>query len=140
MISTINGDSNVPFYKEFGNQGLRAEDAPIMAFQRRRRRAAGHGHQRPRGALGRLELLPERRHPAEQEIRGQLPRPIVRRTTLPDGENRVTDDPIEAAYFGVYVWKQAVEKGEIDRRRQGTDSCLWAEVPGPGRGNHDGLL
>ena len=32
VISTINGDSNVPFYKEFANQGLRAEDAPIMAF------------------------------------------------------------------------------------------------------------
>ncbi|MGH7180788.1 MAG: transporter substrate-binding protein, partial [Nitrospiraceae bacterium] len=32
VISTINGDSNVPFYKEFANQGLRAEDAPIIAF------------------------------------------------------------------------------------------------------------
>jgi urea transport system substrate-binding protein len=44
-----------------------------------------------------------------------------KRNNLPDGESRVTDDPIEAAYFGVYVWKQAVEKAgsiEVDKVRK----------------------
>jgi len=43
-----------------------------------------------------------------------------KKNNLPDGENRVTDDPIEAAYFGVYVWKQAVEKAgttDVDKVR-----------------------
>ncbi|NEU36304.1 transporter substrate-binding protein, partial [bacterium LRH843] len=32
VISTINGDSNVPFYRELGNQGIKASDIPVMAF------------------------------------------------------------------------------------------------------------
>jgi urea transport system substrate-binding protein len=120
VINTINGDSNVPFFKEFGNQGLRAEDVPIMSFS-----------------------------VAEDELRGMDTRPLVghlacwnyfqsvdtphnkafvqdfkaycKRHNLPGGDGRVTDDPIEAAYFGVYLWKQAVEKAgtaDIDAVRQ----------------------
>ena len=46
----------------------------------------------------------------------------AKKNNLPGGDKRVTDDPIEAAYFGVYVWKQAVEKAksfEVARRAQG---------------------
>ena len=60
VLSTINGDSNVPFYKEFANQGLRSENAPDHGLQRRRGRAARHGHLGARRPPRRLELLPVR--------------------------------------------------------------------------------
>ena len=61
-----------------------------------------------------------------------------KKNNLPDGEKRVTDDPIEAAYFGVHVWKQAVEKAGKTGRGCGAQGRLWAEIPRAGRGNHDG--
>src|SRR6266540_3871523 len=75
VLSTINGDSNVPFYKEFGNQGLRSENANNKKFV-------------------------------------QAFKAYAKKTNLPGGDRRVTDDPMEAAYFGVYIWKQAVEKAK----------------------------
>ena len=69
VISTINGDSNVPFYKEFANQGLRAEDAPIMAFSVAEDELRGMDTSAVGRALGGVELLSERRYAAKQEVR-----------------------------------------------------------------------
>ena len=71
VISTINGDSNVPFYKEFANQGLRAEDAPIMAFSVAEDELRGMDTTALVGHLA-VELLPECRYAAEQEVRGRF--------------------------------------------------------------------
>lgn len=120
VISTINGDSNVPFYKEFGSQGLRAEVAPIMAFSvaedelRGMDTSALVGHLAAWNYYQCIDIIENKKFVAAFKS-------YCRRNSLPDGEKRVTDDPIEAAYFGVHVWKQAVEKAgstDVDQVRR----------------------
>jgi len=120
VLSTINGDSNVPFYKEFANQGLRSENAPIMAFSvaedelRGMETAALVGHLAAWNYYQSIDAPQNRRFVANFKA-------YCKKHNLPGGDHRVTDDPMEAAYFGVYVWKQAVEKArstEVDAVRK----------------------
>jgi urea transport system substrate-binding protein len=120
VLSTINGDSNVPFYKEFANQGLTSDDCPIMAFSV------------AEDELRAMDVPPLVGHLASwnyfQSIKTRENKKFVKnfkafceRNNLPGGSDRVTDDPIEAAYFGVYVWKAAVEKAksfDVDKVRE----------------------
>jgi urea transport system substrate-binding protein len=119
VISTINGDSNVPFYKEFGNQGLRAEDAPIMAFSVAEDELRGMDTSALVGHLAAWNYFQSVDTPQNKKFVANF-KAYCKKNNLPDGDNRVTDDPIEAAYFGVYVWKQAVEKAksiDVDKVR-----------------------
>ena len=109
VISTINGDSNVPFYKEFANQGLRAEDAPIMAFSVAEDELRGMDKTALVGHLAAWNYYQSVDTPQNKQFVENF-KAYCKKNNLPDGEKRVTDDPIEAAYFGVHVWKQAVEK------------------------------
>src|SRR5690349_19664383 len=114
VISTINGDSNVPFYKEFANQGLRAEDAPIMAFSVAEDELRGMDTSALVGHLAAWNYYQSVDTPQNKKFVADF-KAYCKKNNLPDGEKRVTDDPIEAAYFGVHVWKQAVEKaGKTD--------------------------
>ncbi len=120
VLSTINGDSNVPFYKEFANQGLTSDDCPIMAFSV------------AEDELRAMDVPPLVGHLAcwnyFQSINTSENKQFVNnfkafcdQNNLPGGSDRVTDDPIEAAYFGVYVWKAAVEKAksfDVDKVRE----------------------
>ena len=138
VMSTINGDSNVPFYKEFANQGLTAEDCPIMAFSV------------AEDELRAMDVPPLVGHLAAwnyfQSIRDRDNRRFVRNfkryckdNNLPGGSKRVTDDPIEAAYFGVYVWKAAVEKAgtfDVDAVRRAVYG-LEFDAPGGKKRMHD---
>jgi urea transport system substrate-binding protein len=102
VLSTINGDSNVPFYKEFANQGLTSTDCPIMAFSV------------AEDELRAMDVPPLVGHLAAWNYYQSIDTPannkFVQAFKDKFGEDRVTDDPIEAAYFGVYVWAAAVEK------------------------------
>lgn len=109
VISTINGDSNVPFYKEFANQGLRAEDAPIMAFSVAEDELRGMDKTALVGHLAAWNYYQSVDTPQNKQFVADF-KAYCKKNNLPDGDKRVTDDPIEAAYFGVRVWKQAVEK------------------------------
>lgn len=109
VISTINGDSNVPFYKEFANQGLRAEDAPIMAFSVAEDELRGMDKTALVGHLAAWNYYQSVDTPHNKQFVANF-KAYCKKNNLPDGDKRVTDDPIEAAYFGVHVWKQAVEK------------------------------
>lgn len=120
VISTINGDSNVPFYKEFANQGLRAEDAPIMAFSVAEDELRGMDTTALVGHLAAWNYYQSVDTPQNKRFVKNF-KAYCKRNNLPGGNSRVTDDPIEAAYFGVYLWKQAVEKAgttEVDAVRQ----------------------
>ena len=68
VVSTINGDANVPFYKELGNQGIKATDIPVVAFSRRRGGTGRHRHQAADRPSRRLELFRERRHARQQGV------------------------------------------------------------------------
>jgi urea transport system substrate-binding protein len=120
VISTINGDSNVPFYKEFANQGLRAEDAPIMAFSVAEDELRGMDTSALVGHLAAWNYYQSVDTPQNKQFVANF-KAYCKKNNLPDGDKRVTDDPIEAAYFGVYIWKQAVEKAgssEVDKVRK----------------------
>jgi urea transport system substrate-binding protein len=113
VLSTINGDSNVPFYKEFANQGLTSSECPIMAFSV------------SEDELRAMEVPPLVGHLAAWNYFMSIDTPenkaFISAFQGKYGKDRVTADPIEAAYYGVYVWKAAVEKAgsfEVDKVRQ----------------------
>ena len=120
VVSTINGDSNVPFYKELANQGLKAEDIPVVAFS--------VGEEELRG----IDTAPLVGHLAAWNYFMSVETPentafvakwnaYVKKHQLPGGEKRVTNDPMEATYIGIKMWAQAVEQAQtidIDAVRQ----------------------
>jgi urea transport system substrate-binding protein len=111
VLSTINGDSNVPFYKEFANRGLRSENAPIMAFSVAEDELRGMDTSALVGHLAAWNYFQSVDTPQNKKFVPAF-KAYCKKANLPGGDRRVTDDPIEAAYFGVYVWKQAVEKAK----------------------------
>ena len=111
VLSTINGDSNVPFYKEFANQGLRSENAPIMAFSVAEDELRGMDTSALVGHLAAWNYYQSVDTPQNKRFIQNF-KNYCEKNKLPGGSKRVTDDPMEAAYFGVYVWKQAVEKAK----------------------------
>src|SRR5689334_4836202 len=120
VLSTINGDSNVPFYKEFANQGLRSENAPIMAFSVAEDELRGMDTSALVGHLAAWNYYQSVDTPQNRKFVNAF-KEYAQKNNLPGGARRVTDDPMEAAYFGVHVWKQAVEKAkstEVDAVRK----------------------
>jgi urea transport system substrate-binding protein len=120
VMSTINGDSNVPFYKEFANQGLTAEDCPIMAFSVAEDELRAMDVPPLVGHLACWNYFQSIDTPENKKWVKDFNAYCVK-NSLPGGADRVTDDPMEAAYFGVYVWKAACEKAksfEVDKVRE----------------------
>ena len=120
ILSTINGDSNVPFYKEFANQGLTSADCPIMAFSVAEDELRAMDVPPLVGHLAAWNYFQSIDSPSNSTFVNAF-KAYCAKNKLPGGGDRVTDDPIEAAYFGVYVWKAAVEKAgsfDVDKVRQ----------------------
>jgi urea transport system substrate-binding protein len=114
VLSTINGDSNVPFYKEFANQGLTADKCPIMAFSVAEDELRSMETEKLVGHLAAWNYFQSIDTPENKKFVDAF-KAYCKAKNLPGGDARVTDDPMEAAYFGVYVWKAAVEKaGSFD--------------------------
>ncbi len=120
VMSTINGDSNVPFYKEFANQGLTSTDCPIMAFSVAEDELRAMDVPPLVGHLACWNYFQSIDSPENKKWVNNFKDYCVRQK-LPGGADRVTDDPMEAAYFGVYVWKAAAEKAQsfdVDKVRE----------------------
>ncbi len=122
VVSTINGDANIPFYKELGNQGISSEDIPVVAF-----------------SVG------------EEELSGIDTAPLVGHLaawnyfmSVDSDENaafidswhkytkdtsRVSNDPMEAHYIGFNMWVKAVEKAGSTDTDKVADAIIGVEVP-----------
>ena len=137
VLSTINGDSNVPFYKEFANQGLTAGKCPIMAFSVAEDELRSMETEKLVGHLAAWNYFQSQDNPENKKFVAAF-KAYCKSHKLPGGEDRVTDDPIEAAYFGVYVWKAAVEKAGYLRDLQGDSRRPGREVRCAGRRQEDG--
>ncbi|BBP04148.1 urea ABC transporter substrate-binding protein [Sulfuriferula plumbiphila] len=111
VISTINGDSNVPFYKELGNQGLKATDVPVMAFSVAEQELAGMDAKPLVGHLAAWNYFESVKSPVNIAF-VKMWKDYVKKKGLKDFP--VTDDPMEATYVGIHMWKQAVEKAHSD--------------------------
>ncbi|MEE8423246.1 MAG: urea ABC transporter substrate-binding protein [Thermodesulfobacteriota bacterium] len=120
VISTINGDSNVPFYKELGNQGLKAEDIPVIAFSVGEEELRGIDTKPLVGHLAAWNYFMSMDTPENKAFIKKW-NAYVKKNNLPGGAKRVTNDPMEATYIGIHMWAQAVEQAgttDVDAVRQ----------------------
>ena len=111
VISTINGDSNVPFYKELGNAGLKATDVPVVAFSVGEEELRGVDTKPLVGHLAAWNYFESVKNPANSAFIKQWKAFAVAQK-LPNADTVVTNDPMEATYVGIHMWKQAVEKAK----------------------------
>src|SRR5687767_1748132 len=112
VISTINGDSNVPFYKELGNQGLKATDVPVVAFSVGEEELRGVDTKPLVGHLAAWNYFMSVKNPTNDEFTKKWAA-YAKAKNLPGHKDKpLTNDPMEATYIGVYMWKQAVEKAK----------------------------
>ncbi len=103
IVSTINGDANVPFYRELGNQGIKAEDIPSVAFSVGEEELAGIDTKPLVGHLAAWNYFMSVNSPANTEFKNQWQAFIK-------NPRRVTNDPMEATLVGFKMWAQAVAK------------------------------
>ncbi len=109
VISTINGDSNVPFYKELGNAGLKATQVPVVAFSVGEEELRGVDTKPLVGHLAAWNYFQSVKNPVNGEFIKKW-QAYAKSKNLPNAGKAVTNDPMEATYVGIYMWKQAVEK------------------------------
>ena len=138
VLSTINGDSNVPFYTEFANQGLTSDDCPIIAFSVSEDELRAMDTSKLVGHLASWNYFQSIDTP-ENAAFVKAFKEYCAKNNLPGGADRVTADPIEAAYYGVYVWKAAVEKAgsfDVDAVREAVYG-LEFDAPGGKKKMHE---
>ncbi|SOE51886.1 Urea ABC transporter, urea binding protein [plant metagenome] len=111
VISTINGDSNVPFYKELGNAGLKATDVPVVAFSVGEEELRGVDTKPLVGHLAAWNYFQTVKNPVNDGFIEKW-RAYAKAKGLPNASTVVTNDPMEATYVGLHMWKQAVEKAK----------------------------
>lgn len=119
VISTINGDSNVPFYKELGNAGLKAKDVPVVAFSVGEEELRGIDTKPLVGHLAAWNYFMSVKNGENDAFKKQWAA-WVKANNLPGGDKRVTNDPMEATYVGIHMWAQAVKKAgttDVDKVR-----------------------
>src|SRR5580658_9545112 len=105
LVSTINGDANVPFYKELGNQGVKATDIPVVAFSVGEEELAGLDTKPLVGHLAAWNYFESIKTPANAEF-------IKEWHDFTKNPKRTTNDPMEATYIGFNMWVKAVEKAK----------------------------
>src|SRR5471032_1860427 len=111
VVSTINGDSNVPFYKELGNQGLKATDVPVVAFSVGEEELRGVDTNPLVGHLAAWNYFMTLKNPANDQFKKDWAA-YAKAKKLPGADKPLTNDPMEAAWIGIHMWKQAVEKAK----------------------------
>ncbi len=111
VISTINGDSNVPFYKELGNAGLKATDVPVVAFSVGEEELRGVDTKPLVGHLAAWNYFMTLKN-GENDKFIKMYKDWAKKSKLPNADKAVTNDPMEATYIGIHMWKQAVEKAK----------------------------
>lgn len=132
VISTINGDSNVPFYRELGNQGIKASDIPVMAFSVGEEELRGIDTKPLVGHLAAWNYFMTVKNPANTQFTDKYKKFAVE-YKLPNAAKVVTNDPMEATYVGINMWKQAVEKAgstEVDKVREAMAGQTFAAPSG----------
>jgi urea transport system substrate-binding protein len=114
VVSTINGDANVPFYKELGNQGIKAEDIPVVAFSVGEEELAGIDTKPLVGHLAAWNYFQSVKNPTNEAF-------VKKWKEFTKNPKRVTNDPMEAHYIGFKMWTQAVAQAgstNVDAVRQ----------------------
>ncbi len=103
VVSTINGDANVPFYKELGNQKISAEQIPVVAFSVGEEELSGLDTKPLVGQLAAWNYFESINTPANKAF-------IEQWHAFIKNPKRTTNDPMEATYIGFNLWVKAVQK------------------------------
>ena len=112
VVSTINGDSNVPFYKELGNAGLSAKDVPVVAFSVGEEELRGVDTKPLVGHLAAWNYFMSIKNPTNAAFIKQWS-DYAKAKNIPGHKDKpLTNDPMEATYIGIHMWAQAVEKAK----------------------------
>ncbi|MBZ0164343.1 MAG: urea ABC transporter substrate-binding protein, partial [Notoacmeibacter sp.] len=122
VVSTINGDANVPFYKELGNQGVKAEDIPVVAFSVGEEELAGLDTAPLVGHLAAWNYFQS----VDTEVNAQF---IDAWHGFIGDDKRVTNDPMEAHVIGFNMWVEAVKKAGTVNPDKVIDSIVGIKVP-----------
>lgn len=122
VVSTINGDANVPFYKELGNKGISAEDIPVMAFSVGEEELAGLDTKPLVGHLAAWNYFMSVESDENEEF-------IAAWQEYIGDEDRVTNDPMEAHYIGFNMWVKAVEAAGTTDPDAVIDALIGVAVP-----------
>lgn len=122
VISTINGDANVPFYKELANQGVSAKDIPVIAFSVGEEELAGIDTKPLVGHLAAWNYFES----VDSEINDEF---IEKWHKFVKDEKRVTNDPMEATFIGFNMWVKAVEKAGTTDYSAVQDALIGVSVP-----------
>jgi urea transport system substrate-binding protein len=122
VVSTINGDANVPFYKELGNQKISAEDIPVVAFSVGEEELAGIDTKPLVGHLAAWNYFESIKSPANDAF-------IKSWKAYTKNPKRVTNDPMEAHIIGFNMWVKAVEKAKTTDVNKVVDAMIGIEVP-----------
>ena len=121
VVSTINGDANVPFYKELANQGIAATDIPVIAFSVGEEELAGIDTSNLVGHLAAWNYFQSVDTPENAEF--------IKTWKAFTDEKRVTNDPMEAHYIGFNMWVKAVEKAGTTDADAVIDALPGIEAP-----------
>ena len=112
VISTINGDSNVPFYKELGNQGLKATDVPVVAFSVGEEELRGVDTKPLVGHLAAWNYFMSLKNEANADFIKKWSAYAKAKGLAGHKDKPITNDPMEATYIGFNMWAQAVTKAK----------------------------
>ncbi len=122
VVSTINGDANVPFYKELGNQGISAEDIPVVAFSVGEEELSGIDTKPLVGHLAAWNYFMS----VDADVNDEF---IEAWHKFIKKEDRVTNDPMEAHYIGFNMWVKAVEKAGTTDPEKVVDAMVGVTAP-----------
>jgi urea transport system substrate-binding protein len=122
VVSTINGDANVPFYKELGNQGIKATDIPVVAFSVGEEELAGVDTKPLLGHLAAWNYF-------ESVSTHQNKAFIKEWKAFTKNPKRTTNDPMEAHYIGFNMWVKGVEKAGTTDADAVIDALIGISVP-----------
>ncbi len=134
IVSTLNGDTNVPFFKEYAASGLSAETAPVVSFSISEDEFRGLPAKQLVGQLGCWTYFQSIKSPANTKFLAAWNAWL--KTTTAEGvkkEGRVTCSPMVLSYNGVYLWKAAVEKAksfDVDKVVAALQSGISFDGPG----------
>ncbi|WP_320820532.1 urea ABC transporter substrate-binding protein [Thalassolituus sp.] len=122
VVSTVNGDANVPFYKELANQGVSAEDIPVVAFSVGEEELSGFDTKPLVGHLAAWNYFMSSDSKENDAF-------IKQWHTFTKDDKRVTNDPMEATYIGFNMWTKAVEKAGTTDVDKVEAAMIGIEVP-----------
>ncbi|MGB7401597.1 MAG: urea ABC transporter substrate-binding protein [Arcobacter sp.] len=122
VVSTINGDANVPFYKELGNQGITSSSIPVIAFSVGEEELSGLDTKPLVGHLAAWNYFESVSTPENDKFISTWHKYIK-------DDKRVTNDPMEATYIGFNLWVKAVEKAGTTNVDKVREAIVGLSVP-----------